>query len=189
VRQALPLFLAACIALIAQPAFAHDSWDEGVELISESEMDALRGGFAVGSGIEIQFGAQITTLVNGVPALTTNLTWSNTGQLVSDTIGQIGQSIEHLTSEQRAELGLDGLESAGGVVIEDADGVTALVHNITQGALQNIIVNSATGRDLRQEIDLTLTLPGFEAVQQSLQLERIGIRLDADLRGVIIGGP
>ncbi|HRP12603.1 MAG TPA: hypothetical protein PLK37_16380, partial [Terricaulis sp.] len=145
------------------------------------------GGLAVAPGLEVNFGAVITTYVNGAPALATTLTWSDNSQLVEQTIGALGQSLDALSPEQRAQLGLSGLGDAGGVVIADADGVTALVHNVTDGALQNIIVNTATGRSLSQEVDVTLTLPGFEAVQGALLLERIGIRLDEDMR-VSIGG-
>lgn len=183
---ALALVTLACVALAA-PAYADDGWGAGVEVMADEEMGDLRGGLAVAPGLEVNFGAVITTYVNGAPALTTNLTWTDTGQLVSETLGQAGESINNLTPEQRSELGLGGLENAGGVVIADADGVTALVHNITDGALQNIIVNTATGRDLRQDVDLTLTLPGFEAVQDSLLLERIGIRLSEDWRDVAFG--
>lgn len=179
------LALTLAFAALAAPAYADDGWGAGVEVMADEEMGELRGGLAVAPGLEVNFGAVITTYVNGSPALTTNLTWTDTGQMVSDTIGAIGQSLSDLTPEQRAALAIDGLEGANGVVINDAEGVTALVHNITDGALQNIIVNTATGRDLRQEVDLTLTLPGFEAIQQDLLLERIGLRLDADMRGVV----
>lgn len=131
----------------------------------------------------------ITTYVNGAPALTTNLTWTDTGKLMEQTIGAIGQSLDTLTPEQRSQLGIDALGNASGVVINDSDGVTALVHNVTNGTLQNIILNTASGHDLRQEVNLTLTLPGFEHVQAGLLLERIDIRLHEDLRGAGLGAP
>lgn len=176
--------LAFALAAFAAPAYADEGWGADIEVMADDDMGDLRGGLGVAPGIEVNFGAVITTYVNGSPALTTNLTWTDTGQMVSETIGAIGQSLNELTPEQRAALSIDGLGDANGVVINDADGVTALVHNITDGALQNIIVNTAAGRDLRQDVDVTLTLPGFEAVQASILLERIGIRLDEDMRGV-----
>lgn len=181
------LLAAAAFALWQTPAFADDVWGDGVEVMDDDAMRNLRGGLAVGPNLQINFGAQITTYVNGAPALTTNLTWTDMGQFVEQTVGGIGQRIEALTPEQRAELGLDGLENAGGVVIADTEGVTTLVHNVTEGALQNIIMNTAANRDLRQEVDLTLELPGFAAIQESLILERIGIRIADDMRSVAIG--
>ena len=182
-----PLLLAA--ALLAAPAGARaDSfWGDDVELMADEELGAYRGGIAIAPGLDVNFGVEVTTYVNGAPALTTTLTWNESGQFVAQTMGDIGQQIDELTPEQRAALGLEGLAGAGGVVISDADGVTALAHNVTDGALQNIIVNTATGRDLRQEVDVTLELPGFEAVQDSFNLERFGFRLSDDMSGIHIG--
>jgi hypothetical protein len=167
-------------AALAAPAWADDSWGEDIEVMDAEDLEAHRGGFSVG-GIDINFGATITTLVNGVPALTTTLTWTDVGAFVEETIGEVGESINTLTEEQRAELGIDGLENAGGVIIADEAGVTALVHNVTEGSLQNIIINNATGRDLTQEIDITVTLPGFELVQDALQVELFGMHVASDL--------
>ena len=48
-----------------------------------------------------------------------------------------------------------------------------------------IIINNATGRDLSQQIDVTLTLPGFELIQESLAVERFGLRLTDDLNAFL----
>ncbi len=168
------------MAALATPAWAEDIWGSDVEVVSDDELNDYRGGFAV-AGLNINFGATVTTLLNGIPALVTTLTWTDVGAFVEETVGDLGQNIAGITAEQRAALGLDGLENAGGVVIDDEAGVTTLVHNITEGSLQNIIINNATGRDLSQQIDVTLTLPGFELIQESLVVETFGIRLTDDM--------
>jgi len=183
----IALMAAVSLAALALPAHADTGWGEGIEVMAAEDLGALRGGLAITPNLQINFGAVITTYVNGTPALSTNLTWTDAGQIVEQTIGNLGERIDALTPTQREELGIGGMENAGGVVIADAEGVTALVHNITEGALQNIILNTATGRDLRQEVDVTVELPGFSAVQDSLMLERIGIRIDEDLRSVQFG--
>lgn len=175
------------MCLLAAPAWADESWGDGIEVMSADDMDAHRGGFEIG-GLNINFGATVTTLVNGIPALVTTLTWTDVGAMVEETVGEVGQNIADMTPEQLTALGLDGLENAGGVLIEDESGVTALVHNITEGSLQNIIINNATGRDLAQQIDVTLTLPGFEFIQGQLVAERFGINLTDDMN-VFIGDP
>lgn len=170
------LFLAA----LSTPALADDGWGQDVEVMSADDLDTHRGGFAFGN-LNFNFGATVTTLVNGVPALVTNLTWTDVGAFVDQTVGQVGQNISDMTPEQLNALGLDGLSGLGGVVIDDEAGVTALVHNVTDGSLQNIIVNNATGRDLSQQIDVTLTLPGFELIQNNLATELFGMRINDDL--------
>jgi hypothetical protein len=173
--------------LMAAPAWADEGWGDDIEVMSAEDMDENRGGFEIG-GLNINFGATVTTLVNGIPALVTTLTWTDVGAFIEETVGDVGQNIADMTPAQLTALGLDGLENAGGVVIEDEAGVTALVHNITEGALQNIIINNASGRDLSQEIDVTLTLPGFEAMQDSLVVETFGIHLTDDMN-IFIGDP
>lgn len=178
----------AALAMLAAPAQAYEiDWGADTEVLAIAEMDDLRGGFMVAPGIEVQFGAQITTYFDGQPALSTQLTWTDAGAVVESTIGALGRQLSTMSEPERAELGLGGLDGLGGVLVSDAAGVTAMVHNLTNGALQNIIINDASGRDLRQEIDVTLTLPGFEVVQAGLILERIGLRLDQDLRGITFG--
>jgi hypothetical protein len=175
------------IAMLVTPAWADESWGEDIEVMSLEDMEALRGGFEI-AGLNINFGATVTTLVNGIPALVTTLTWTDVGAFVEETVGEVGQNISDMTPEQLTAMGLDGLENSGGVVIQDEAGVTALVHNITEGSLQNIIINNATGRDLAQEIDVTLTLPGFEFIQNELITERFGIQL-TDEMNIFIGDP
>jgi hypothetical protein len=184
------LFCAAALVGLSAPAYANDDgWGEGIEVIDETEMQDLRGGVRI-AGVDIEFGAIITTALNGVPVLTTQLTWTDAGAVVEQTMADVGESLSEMSPEELEALGLNGLEGAGGVVIDDEDGLTALVHNVADGALQNIIVNTATGRDVTQDIDVTLTLPGFDFIQSSLILERFGMRLEDDLRGVLVGwGP
>ena len=187
----LALFTAAAFAVFAAPAYANDaSWGDEIEVMADDELGDLRGGFEVG-GITINFGATVTTILNGMPVLTTNITVSDAGRVVDQTIADVGTTLDELSEEGRAALGLDGLgEDAAGIIIEDESGITALVHNVTDGALQNIIVNTATGRDISQDIDITLDLPGFEFIQGQLSLEHFGFRLQDDMMGVAFGrGP
>jgi hypothetical protein len=170
------------LAALSTPAYADDSaWGDGVEVLQDTEMKDLRGGIGIPGIPNINFSIVITTSMNGTPVVTTQLTVDETGALLQQTVGNIGENIANLSPETLAALGLSGLSNAAGVVIDDADGVTALVHNITDGSLQNIIVNAANNRDLAQNIDVTLELPGFEAVQHSFGGTLIGMHLTDDL--------
>jgi hypothetical protein len=182
-RLLLTLGAVAFIAL-ATPARA-DDWGDDIEVMGEEELGGLRGGLVVTPQLAVNFGAQITTFVDGAPVLMTNLTWTDSGRFVEQTVGEIGQRIDELSPEARQALGVEGL--SGGVVVADADGVTALVHNITDTAVQNIIVNTAMGREIRQEVDVQLILPGFADVQANLLLERLGMRISDDMQSVAFG--
>lgn len=181
------LLFAAVFALAAPVAPARaegGDWGEGIEVMSDAEMSEARGGVAIMPNVELQFGAVIITYVSGEAVLRTQLTWTEAGRLIQSAVGQLGGGLALLTPEARAELGLLGLANAEGLMLNDEDGVTLLVHNIEDGALQNIVFNTGSNRDLRQEIDVTLALSGFDPVQDSIELERIGLRLDQDMRGL-----
>ena len=184
-------FLLAATALAAfsftAPARANEVWGDGVQVMDDAAMAGLRGGVRLPNGFDIGFGAVVTTYAHGVPALETRLTWTTAGAIVTETTGDIGTKLSSLTPEERATLGLSGLDGLGGVVISDAEGVTALAHNITKGALQNIIINNASGRDLTQTVDVTITLPAFEGMQQALDIERLGMSLGVDIRDQLAG--
>ncbi|WP_395646249.1 hypothetical protein [Terricaulis sp.] len=185
-KRRLALLTVSAFLAFAPAAHAQDlAWADEVEVMNEADMNEHRGGFEI-NGIEFNFGAVITTYVNGVPALTTTLTWTDVGTFVQETVGDIGTQFENLTPEARAAMGLP--DTANGVVLTDASGVTALVHNITESSIQNIIINNASGRDLSQDIDVTLQLPGFEAMQNSLMLEHLGMQLHDEMSGLVDPG-
>lgn len=185
-RRAL-ITLCSILALSAgTPAIAADDPWAGVDVMSDSEMSDMRGGLAIAPGLDVEFGATVTTFSNGAPVLQTELTWAETGVLIENTYGNIGVPISTLSPEARAALGIQGAADANGVVIADSKGVTALIHNLNGGSLQNIILNSADGRDLRQEINVTMALPNFEAMSHIYNMQRIGLRIDSELATSLI---
>ncbi|MGQ0532384.1 MAG: hypothetical protein ACT4OF_06805 [Caulobacteraceae bacterium] len=181
--QAL-LLCGVFFAALSPSALAEEDWGDGVAIMSAEELDDHRGGFEI-AGLNINFGATITTAVNGTPALTTTLTWTDVGTIIKQTGGELGSDAAILTSDQLEALGIDSDGDAGGVVIVDDSGITEIVHNLTEGALQNIVINSASGQDIVQRIDVSLELLGFELVQAELIVERFGMRLTDDMRGVM----
>jgi hypothetical protein len=183
-----PLLLAACaLAALTAPAYAStENWDDGIEVMDDAEMDDLRGGFNVG-GIEIGFGAVVTSTLNGVPVMTTQLTVTDAGSIVEQTLNAAGQTLGSLTTEQLAVLGLAAFAVMEGIVVDGEGGITAFVHNVTDGTVQNILVNTANGQDIEQDIDITLTLPGFEAIQGEFAMARFGMQISDDLQLVAIG--
>lgn len=169
----------AMLSAFIAPAYADASWGDGVEVLADTEMKDLRGGVGIPGmpNLNVNFAVIITTTMNGTPVVTTQLTVNDAGAMVEQTVGAVGQSIADMTDEQLAALGLSGLAGTSGVVISDDAGVTALAHNIADGAIQNIIVNNASGRDLGQDFDVAVELPGFDAIQDSFKSELFGIHL------------
>ena len=173
--------LAAC--LLPNAAFAaipaDDPW-AGAEVIEETELADLRGGFTLPNGQEMNFGATVRTYAGGALALQTELILTDTGALIEQTIGELGRALTSLTPEEREDLGLTEIGDAG-VVIADESGVTALVQEMSEGSLQNIILNTASGRDLRQEIDVTITLENYNIFEAAITNELLGMRITDDV--------
>lgn len=182
------LTAAAAFAALGAPAYAQDDvWGADIAVMDDAEMGDLRGGFNI-NGIEIQFGVLITTILNGDIVLQTHFTIDDTGALIQQMSADLGVDFAELTDEQRAQFGVAGLDGANGIVLEGESGVTALIHNVSDRALQNIVVNTASDMDITQEFSVTLTLPGFEAVQADYDFASFGFSLNDDISGVRFGG-
>ena len=181
------LFTACALAALSAPAYASaDDRGDDIAVMDDAEMDNLRGGFRIG-GIEIGFGAVVTSTLNGVPVMTTQLTVTDAGSIVEQTMNTAGQTLGSLTTEQLAALGLAAFAGMEGVVIDAEGGFTAFVHNMTDGTVQNILVNTANGQDIEQDVDITLTLPGFEAIQSDFAMARFGMQISDDLQSIALG--
>jgi hypothetical protein len=181
------VFATVALGTLASPAYAaDDAWDDGIEVIEDGEMEDLRGGINI-AGIEIGFGATVTSTLDGVPVLTTQFTLTDAGAILRQTLLASGESLSALTPEQRAALGLNGFDGLDGIVIQGEGGGTAFIHNAATGALQNIVVNTADGREITQTIDISLQLPGFDLVQEQMTLEHFGMQISEDLHSIAVG--
>ena len=98
------------------------AWDDQIAMASQTVDDSMlaeqRGGFITVSGLQIDFGIHVETLVNGVTQLTTALT-------LDDVING----------------GLDGIQ-IGQVTIGSGDAGTDIVHNVELGNVSTIINNA-----------------------------------------------
>jgi hypothetical protein len=158
------------------------------QLLQESELADLRGGYLSAGGIVFDFGAVVRTYVDGRMALESRLTWTEAGALTSHAAGldEAGARYQLADGASLGDLNLSGLNGAQGLLLTGSDGATALFHNIESGGLQNLIVNSADGRDFRQEIEIDLALPQLDAIQGAAGMDRLGAYINQDLNAAII---
>ncbi len=181
------LAMAAAAAILAlglsgQNAHAADlSAFDGAEVVAEETMADMRGGFISIGGVQIGFGATVRTYADGALALVTQLTWTQAGVIAHSTTGELGARIDAATAQQLAGLGVRGLQGGDGVAVFGPTGATAVIHRVTDGNVQNFIVNTQNDVAFRQEIDVELVLPGFEVAQSGMSLDQMGIRLRDDL--------
>ncbi|MGZ8408112.1 MAG: hypothetical protein ACXWVJ_08805, partial [Caulobacteraceae bacterium] len=151
--------------------------------LSDDDLSDLRGGFITANGITFSFGAVARTFVGGELALESRLTWNAAGALSERRVGNVPGAVDLATALDAAKAGgldLGGLGAADGLLLSDANGSTALIQTL-QGGIRNLIINNADGRDLRQEVEVTLTIPDLGAMQHSYAIERLGSQIGQDI--------
>ena len=146
------------------------------ETVSDGELGEQRGGFRIGA-LDIQLGADIRSYVGGRLAMETTLSWTDTAT-----------SVQHVFPVEASSAVATGLTTGlltgsgpmisinGAKVAYVNQGQTAFVQR-TSGTIQNIIVNTASNVDLRQEIDAQLDMSGFTPFHNDVLAARIGAAL------------
>lgn len=147
-----------------------------VATVSDVELAEQRGGFRVGA-LEIQLGADIRSYVGGRLAVQTTLRWTDTASSV--------QHVFPVEASSAVASGLAvGLVTGSGLTLNIGDekviyvngGQTAFIQR-TSGTIQNIVINTASNVDLRQEVDAQLDIRGFTPFRNDILAGRIGSAL------------
>lgn len=183
-------------ALVILPALASLAVSIGTPSIAaqdprpmtNAELAETRGGFLVANGVVLDFGATVRTYVDGQLALESRLTWTETGAVTEHAGGVMGAAdlAGAIDAAMARGLDLEALQNGQGLLLSDANGATALVHNLRNGSIQNLIVNNADGRDLRQEIEITLTLPNLESMQRDYSFDQMGSQITQEMNAALM---
>lgn len=172
--------------VMAQSAVAQSLPVDAPLRLTDEELGDMRGGYLTAGGVVFDFGAIVRTYVGGALALETRLTWTPGGPLVEQTSGGLPGWTSLPAGGVVGGLDLTGLPAgSAGQVLSDANGTTALIHNV-QGQLLNMVINAADHRDIHQDMQVMLTLPEFESMQHDYSIDRLGsaISRDFDWSGV-----
>lgn len=160
----------ASLAAEAQPF-------DAIPTVSPDVLATQRGGLRVG-GLDMEFAANVRTLVNGALVLETitSLTPGGTTSTQASMPGTVmaPQALSFVSGQGNAQsnalpANLSGLAGQTGVVIEDPTGVTAALHNVTREQILGVIFTSASDQQIRQEINVEVTVSNFGQFQQAAQ--------------------
>ncbi|MBI5040607.1 MAG: hypothetical protein HZB57_05235 [Gammaproteobacteria bacterium] len=66
-------------------------------------------------------------------------------------------------------IDLSAMKDATGVLINDRKGAVLALHEATRDRITSMVVNQATGRDIRQEVDINVTIQNFRQFQDALR--------------------
>lgn len=155
-------------------------------LVADEDLDELRGGF-VYSGLNINFGADIRTYVNGELLLQTVLNWSDEGPQTIRTAAASLSPVDVSTLEGGILAnGNIRMKIGGSPVYLLNGGRTAISHETTNG-IQNMLINTANGFNSVQEVNATLGLSGYQDFNRDLMRDRLGSALDTVAGQAAIG--
>ncbi len=163
---------AALLALLVVAATSThaNALEIGAPALSAAELEDMRGGFMLPTGVEANFGAVARTYSDGALVLETHFTWSPDGLRREEVIAS------------SLLAGADQL--AGGFVLEDAGGQTLFAHQVDDAGVRNILVNQADGRDIRIDTQFTVTLPNFTLTQQDFSTALLALHMFEDLQAI-----
>lgn len=141
-------------------------------LVEDQDLDKLRGGF-IWSGLDINFGADIRTYVNGELMLQTILNWTDNGAEIMQTASAGLSPVD--------ASGLEGgIFSNGSIRMKLGDspayllnGGRTLIGHETANGVQNMLINTARGLDSVQDVNATIGLGGYQDFRSDLLRDRI----------------
>ncbi len=139
--------------------------------LSDQELAAERGGLRLPTGMEVGFGASVRTFVDGALVLETRLVWTDLGAVQT-------QAAAHPPQGQSGQVTLsEGAAQLPGVALAGDGGSTVVLHELSAARISNIVVNTASNRDIRQEVQIDLAIPELTQFQQAAVQERANMRM------------
>jgi len=148
------------------------------ETLSDDELCEQRGGVLIAGDVAFQFGAVVKTYEDGVLSLETQVTWTPNGPQILQTPGAGVAPLNDPDLSALSGLG-DAFRTASGATV---------VQNVSQGQIVNLLMNTASGHDFRQDTEITLQLPGFAATQAEIGRQLLGLRLADEVRAAAFIG-
>ena len=180
--------LAAGLIILPSAAGSFEALGLGdVEVLEDAELAEQRAGFAV-QGMQVNFGAEIRTFIDNELMVQTNISWQDGAATMSREISSMLTSVE-------ADQLEDGMLQTPSIKMRVGD-ATVLLANAGQTAimfrpeapLQTAIINTASNVSVRQEINLTLDLAGYEQYRGAVMTERMAAQLGTLLDFATIAG-
>ena len=151
-------------ALIAFPAVA----EEKLTPLTSDELKEQVGGLRTPTGIEFGLGAIITTYIDGQQALQSHLTWTDHGVVETTDGGS-------LAGAAGAGINVDG--STPGLFLPGQNGGTVVLHDLGDGRIGSVVLNTADNRDIRQETVINLDIPQLQNLQQDFANQKVTMNL------------
>ncbi|WP_454760890.1 hypothetical protein [Caulobacter segnis] len=181
------LRLFALVALLGGPVAAQThAPPPALPALADIELADSRGGFTILNGQDLSFSAVMRSYVDGCLVLESRLSAGDQGRLLSSTGSSAPLAASTLDGLAAAGLTL-GTSLDGSPVYVSDDRRTVFLHRVGDGQIASLLVNTASQRDLRQETNLVLDLPGFDLTQAAMREGLAARALADDIRTALAG--
>jgi hypothetical protein len=173
---------------MAEPPMAGD--DDAMfsqPTIADSELEEQRGGFAF-AGMEIKLGADIRTFLNNELVLHTIITMDDNGYNRVQTVGA-GLTLADADALRNSALsnGAIRMNVGDNQVFLANQGQTAIIHGNDEGALQNVLINTASNITASQDVTATLDIAGYDGFAATVTADQLGRSMGDDVSRAISG--
>jgi hypothetical protein len=170
----------------AAPALAEEDLPSAAPIVSDEELEEQRGGFRF-QGMDIRLGADIRTYLNGELALQTMITIDDDGFRQTQTIsGALTQADADTLRNNVLSNGAITMNIGDQRVFLANEGQTALYHS-TDGALQNVLINTASGVSASQEVTATLDVGGYTMFAEAIAADQLSTTISDDITRSVTG--
>ncbi len=179
--------LSFCLMATFVPgASAADQWAQ-YSTTDDEVLGEQRGGFLVADGIEFDFSASLETFIDGQSVMSTLMTWTPAGQKIEQTGLADGQTVQGVDIQVLlAQSNLQMVNPASGTYV--AGGKALAIQQIGANGIQNVLLNTADGLNIRQDLSVTLTLPNADQFQSQMMRDLIGARISRDATVAAVWG-
>jgi hypothetical protein len=174
-RLAPAAFALASLAapLSATAGVVEDAYlgDMEVAPLTMADLEDQRGGFMTPLGFEVDFGAVVTSTVDGALAMKTEFNWTDSGvtKTVTTPDGALGLDAGLAGG---INFGKNVADLTGVVVPGDptkGGGATAIVQGFDLSGLSTAIINTASNRDIKTDTQLRLEVPAAQLDSMAAQ--------------------
>ena len=155
-------------------------------IVSDTELSDQRGGFAF-AGMDIKLGADIRTFLENELVLHTIITIDENGYNRAQTVsGALTLADVDTIRNNVLSNGSITMNVGNSQVFLANEGRTAIIHG-SEGALQNILVNTASNIIASQEVTATLDLGGYDGFAATITADQLGRSMGDDITRSITG--
>jgi hypothetical protein len=154
--------------------------------VPDVELAAQRGGFEW-QGMQINFGADVRTYLDGELVLQTIVNWTDHAET--------SQFVSGVLTPAAADQLVAGVLGTGAITMRVGDasvflangGQTALIHQV-DGPVQNILINTASNTAIRQEVDAQLDIRNFDGFGAAMAQSHLTAQIQSMLDFGAVGG-